>query len=179
MTKPRETAYLIVIITLIGLCDQLWYSYRYRPARAIRVYYNRDIQANEQVIATIQNADRFVYFAVYTFTRTDIADALLGAKHRGLDVQGIVDKGQLKSLTDQQKIVDELTAAGIPVETQNHSALMHIKTVVTDKGYASGSYNWTKAATDDNDEILEVGTDELLRRQYERDIKEVLDRYKQ
>ena len=35
---------------------------------------------------------------------------------------------------------------------------MHLKVLVTEK-HASGSYNWTSAATNLNDEVLEVGRD--------------------
>lgn len=178
MTKTREFFYIIIIILLIACCGQFYYSYNYLPANETRVYYNHDIEANKEIINVIRGADKFVYFAVYTFTRADIRDALLAAKYKGLDVEGIMDKGQNVSIKEQTKIVDELKDAGIPVAVQDHSALMHIKTVVTDKGYASGSYNWTAAATNSNDEVLEVGHNELVRKQYERAIKEVLSKYK-
>ena len=54
---------------------------------------------------------------------------------------------------------------------------MHLKTVVTEKSYASGSFNWTSAATNLNDEVLEVGRDETVRSQYEKTVREVLERY--
>ncbi len=141
------------------------------------VYYNHETEADQKIIAIIQQASKFVYFSVYTFTLPDIKDALLGAKHRGLKVAGIVDKNQLASLPSQKKIVAELERAGIPIETQNHSAIMHMKVVVTDNGYVSGSYNWTAAATNDNDEVIEVGHSEGVRRQYERVVKTVLHKY--
>ncbi len=102
-----------------------------------------------------------MYFAVYTFTRDDIKDALLGAKFRGLIVQGIVDKDQTASLVSQTKLVKTLRDAGIPVAVQSHSGIMHLKAVVTDHGYISGSYNWTAAATKVNDEVIEVGRDDI------------------
>jgi phosphatidylserine/phosphatidylglycerophosphate/cardiolipin synthase-like enzyme len=55
---------------------------------------------------------------------------------------------------------------------------MHIKALVTDKAYISGSYNWTQAATTLNDEVLEIGRDEGMRKQYERIMKEVIGRYR-
>jgi len=175
--KTKEGIYWGIILVLLILCGKFYYSHYYAPAQEIRVYYNRDTQENKQIISLIQNADRFVYFAIYTFTRTDIADALLGAKHRGLDIRGVVDANQLKSLPNQQKIVQELRSAGIPIVIQDHSALMHIKAIVTEKGYASGSYNWTATATDQNDEVLEIGADEMVRKQYESILKKVFQKY--
>jgi phosphatidylserine/phosphatidylglycerophosphate/cardiolipin synthase-like enzyme len=177
--KRRETIYLIIITILAGTCGQFYYSYHYKPAQnqEIQIIYNHDRQANVEVTDLIQNADRFVYFAIYTFTREDIRDALLGAKHRGLDVRGIMDKNQSKSIDAQKQIVRELEEAGIPLVFNDHNYIMHMKTVVTDKGYISGSYNWTAAATDNNDEIMEIGNEEKIRKQYERTVLEVIDKY--
>lgn len=176
----RDAVYLLVIALLLATCGQFYYSYHYKPhaARQVAVYYNQDHQLNTEVTRTIQDADKFVYFAIYTFTREDIRDALLAAKYRGLDVRGIMDRKQSESLTGQRAIVRELEKAGIPIVFNDHSYIMHLKTVVTDKGYVSGSYNWTAAGTNLNDEIIEVGRDEDIRRQFERTILGIIERYK-
>lgn len=177
----RDVVYFIIIILLTALCGQFWYTYKYKPAqeRDVRIYYNQDQQANIEVTRTIQDAEKFVYFAIYTFTRDDIRDALLAAKYRGLEVRGIIDKNQSKAIDSQKAIVKELQDAGIDVVFNDHSYIMHLKTVVTDKGWVSGSYNWTTAATNLNDEIIEVGNDEDLRKQYEDTIRKIIDHYKQ
>lgn len=179
MKLSRDAYYLAVIILLIALCGQFFYTYKYEPEskREIQVYYNQDIEANKKIISEIQNADKFVYFAVYTFTRNDIKDVLLGAKHKGLDVQGITDASQVKKIELQGKIIKELREAGIPIAVQDHLGIMHLKTLVTDKSYASGSYNWTAAATNINDEVLEIGRDEEIRRQYEKVLRQLFDKY--
>ncbi len=179
MKLTRDAIYIVIILLLIALCGQFYYSYHYQPQseRRVKVYYNQDIQTNKKVTEVIQNADQYVYFAIYTFTRDDIKDALLGAKHRGLDVRGVVDRDQSNKIEDQRNIIKELKDAGIPIVTQDHSAIMHMKTVVTEKEYASGSYNWTSAATNLNDEVIEFGQDEYLRKQYESVLRELFKRY--
>lgn len=179
MSRTKEFLYITIIIVLMAAMGQVLYSYQYVPhqERKVAIYYNRDVEANRKVIETIQNANAFVYFAVYTFTRNDIKDALLGAKHRGLDVRGVTDKDQLAKVELQGKIIKELKEAGIPVSTQDHLGIMHLKTVVTDTGYVSGSYNWTGAATNLNDEVIEVGTDESIRKQYETVLRKLLRKY--
>lgn len=180
-SKPRyrDGVYLIVIALLIALCGQFYYTYHYKPAaeRDIRIYYNHDIAANQEITKMIQDADQFVYFAIYTFTREDIRDALLAAKYRGLEVRGIVDKKQSFGLDSQEKIIKELQNAGVDIVFNNHSYIMHLKTVVTEKGYVTGSYNWTASATDSNDEIIEVGYDEDVRRQYQKTLEEIISKY--
>jgi hypothetical protein len=68
-----------------------------------------------------------------------------------------------------------LVAANIRVLTQKHpEGIMHIKALVTENAYASGSYNWTDGANNVNDEVLEIGTNENVRKQYLAIIKRLL-----
>ena len=141
----------------------------------IRVIYSLDSRQNDrEIIRLIDGADKFVYFAVYYFTQKDIAEALLRAKRRGLIVEGITDREGAKQ-SSNGSIVKLLQSGGIPVETQRHlDGIMHMKVLVTDKAYASGSYNWTQAATEANDEVLEIGTDGRIRGEYLAIVKRVL-----
>jgi len=146
------------------------------PAKgSVRVIYSLDKKQNDrELVSVIDNAKKYVYFAIYEFTLDDVADALVRAKERGVDVRGIMDKKN--SLTSYETgIVAKLKSAGIPLETQTHpDGIMHIKALVTENAYASGSYNWTYSATNVNDEVLEIGTDSGLRETYEALIKKLL-----
>jgi len=179
MQPKRDIFYLLTIIILLALLGQFYYSYHYKPQeeREVWVFYNQDHQLNKEIISIIQNADQFVYFAVYTFTREDIKDALLAAKYRGLNVVGITDRQQMKAVESQKKLIGELRDKGIPVYEQDHSAIMHLKVLVTEKAYASGSFNWTSAATNLNDEVLEIGRDESIRKKYQNILEEIFHLY--
>jgi phosphatidylserine/phosphatidylglycerophosphate/cardiolipin synthase-like enzyme len=139
------------------------------------ILYSLDKRQNDRaILRLIDDANRYAYFAVYTFTKMDIADALIRAKRRGVDVQGITDLEQ-SQIPEEAAVIQKLRAAGIPVETQKHPrGIMHVKALVTDRAYAIGSYNWTWSATNVNDEILEIGDDENVRGQYFAIIKKVL-----
>lgn len=149
-------------------------------AGTIRVLYSLDAKQNDkEIIALIDDAQSTIYFAMYEFTLRDIADALVAAKERGLTVKGLVDKGESENSYDAP-IMAELRAAGIPVETEHHAdgnGIMHIKAIVTDKAYALGSYNWTSSATNENDEVLEIGTDPTLRTTYENILTRLIEKY--
>jgi phosphatidylserine/phosphatidylglycerophosphate/cardiolipin synthase-like enzyme len=177
MKLKRDAAYLLIIAFLTASCLALYYSRQYLPQHETKVYYNQEHELNKEIISAIQNAHSFVYFAVYTFTRQDIANALLAAKYRGLTVIGITDTQQYQTASGQKKLIDDLRAHGIPVYEQNTSGIMHMKALVTDQVYASGSYNWTSAATTINDEILEVGRDQTTRRQYQTILEELFRKY--
>jgi len=145
-----------------------------------RVIYSLDAKQNDQEIIALINASHdHIYFAMYEFTLGDIADALVAAKKRGVDVEGLVDAGESADSYDAP-IIAKLTAAGIPVETEKHpdgSGIMHIKAIVIDSSYAIGSYNWTESATKENDELLEIGTDPGLVATYTSILKRLIAQY--
>lgn len=150
-------------------------------ANSVRLLYSLDQKQNDkEIIALIDGAKDHIYFAIYTFTLPSIADALVAAKKRGVLVKGIVDSEQ-SSNSYGAPIIAKLQAAGISVVTEKHATgngIMHIKTLVTESAYATGSYNWTKSATTINDEILEIGTNPALRQAYENILKKLLEAYK-
>ena len=141
----------------------------------VRVLYSLDRERDDrELVSLIDKAHDHVHFAIYEFTLTDVADALVRAKRRGVDVRGILDRDNSTS-SYESPIVNELTRAGIPLETQQHvNGIMHIKALVTENAYASGSYNWTHSATTENDEILEIGTNPALRARYEQILSRLL-----
>jgi hypothetical protein len=146
-----------------------------------RLVYSLDKKQNDkELIALIDEAEEYIYFAIYTFTLPSIAEALVEAKKRGVDVRGIVDSEQIRS-SYGAPILKILTEGNIPVVTEKHASgngIMHIKLLVTESAYATGSYNWTKSATTINDEILEIGTDPAMREAYETVVRRLLEAYK-
>lgn len=150
------------------------------PPDSIRVLYSLTARRNDrEIIALVDSAHAHVYFAMYEFTLRDIADALVAAKKRGVDVEGVVDSEE-SSKSYGRPIVAELLAAGIPVKTEKHDSgngIMHIKALATEQAYAVGSYNWTASATTENDELLEIGTSPQLVQTYGGILKKLIDQY--
>ncbi len=150
------------------------------PPDSVRILYSLDERQNDrQLVSLIDAAKTRVYFAIYEFTLRDVADALVRAKRRGVDVRGLVDARESVKPYDQP-VIAELAAAGIPLETEHHpdgEGIMHIKAMVTDTAYALGSYNWTGAATRENDELLEIGTDPKLVASYAAILEKLLSAY--
>lgn len=142
----------------------------------VKLFYSLDSKENDkELINVIDHANKYIYFAIYTFTKDNIADALIRAKERGVQVSGIIDLSQSKTASEVP-LLQKLKDAGIDFKPQKHkSGIMHIKALVTENDFALGSYNWTEAATFENDEILEIGQDHNLHDQVLRIIKEVID----
>jgi phosphatidylserine/phosphatidylglycerophosphate/cardiolipin synthase-like enzyme len=124
------------------------------------------------VIEAIEDAQHSIQFMVFSFTHDDIASALIDAADRGVEVTGIFDKSQASG---RYSVDDELAMAGIPVlldGNENTSGWaggkLHHKVLVVDAGTPSrptvitGSMNWSKAGTNDNDEnLVRVQSSEL------------------
>jgi hypothetical protein len=100
---------------------------------------------------------------------------IMRAKKRGLEVSGITDRQASKE--SNKNIVAKLEQAGVDIKIRNNNeGIMHIKTVVTDDAYVSGSFNWTQSATISNDEVIEIGTNESVRKKYLEIIKKLLQK---
>lgn len=145
-----------------------------------KIIYSQEGKPENAIIDILQHAHKYAYFAVYTITRQDIADALIAAKLRGVDVKGISDLNQEISVPSEKYTLKKLAKYNIPVELPDKiKGLMHIKMLVTDNAYASGSFNWTYSASENNDDILESGKIESIRLNYLAIFKNMYSKYKE
>jgi len=120
----------------------------------VRVYFSPRGGCDQALVNLAHSATKYVDAACYTFTLDSIADQLMAAKQRGVRVRVIVDRTQG---VQQSSKVAKLSRAGIQVKLNSHSGLMHDKFLVVDgKNVATGSFNWTRAAIEKNDENLVV-----------------------
>ena len=107
-----------------------------------------------RVIKLIDGAKKSVYLQCYSFTSKPIAIALLKAKRRGVDVQIVTDKSQIKT---NGSLVTRLHQKKIPVFVDHLVAIAHNKTMIIDgRIVLTGSYNWTNAAEKRNAENLVI-----------------------
>jgi phosphatidylserine/phosphatidylglycerophosphate/cardiolipin synthase-like enzyme len=113
----------------------------------------------DRAVARLAHASQtYLDAACYTFTLDAVADELIAAKRRGVNVRVILDRQQAGQTWSTAK---RLLAARIPVKVNSHSGLMHDKFLVADgHSVATGSYNWTNAATHKNDESLALFSNE-------------------
>ena len=94
--------------------------------------------------------------AIYSITDTDIINSIVDAKQRGVNVRIITDATQSASKS-QNAAFDILRNAGIIIKINKHSGLMHLKVTIVDKQIVTtGSFNYTSAAENINDEVFVV-----------------------
>jgi phosphatidylserine/phosphatidylglycerophosphate/cardiolipin synthase-like enzyme len=102
----------------------------------------------------IDAAKTRVVVQAYSFTSKPIAEALVAAHVRGVDVQAIQD-GQESQ--DQYSILPKLIAAGIPCLVDRVHQIAHNKVMVIDgKIVVTGSFNFTFTADHRNAENVVV-----------------------
>jgi phosphatidylserine/phosphatidylglycerophosphate/cardiolipin synthase-like enzyme len=112
------------------------------------------------IIETIARARRQVLVQAFSFTHDGIADALIAAHWRGVDVRLIADGEQTRKMRREQ--ISAIAAAGVPVWLDNEHLSAHDKVMVVDADDAkaaaviTGSYNFTKAAQYRNGENVLV-----------------------
>ncbi|MEO7725918.1 MAG: phospholipase D family protein [Burkholderiales bacterium] len=114
--------------------------------------------ADEMIIAAINAAHLQVLVQAYSFTHRRIADALVRARSRGVEVALIVDHEQSRA---SPAIVHVILHAGVPVLVDAQHAAAHNKIIVIDAGHAdcavvTGSFNFTYAAQHRNAENVLV-----------------------
>lgn len=102
----------------------------------------------------IKDAVEKIDLAMYSFTRQDLANALIAVKGRGVIIRVVMDYGQ--SQQTSSKLVP-LRASGIAVHTlrgkSGTSAIMHHKFLLVDGNRGvTGSFNWSGAAQTGNHE---------------------------
>ena len=115
--------------------------------------------ASGLILDSLRKARRQVLVQAYGFTHKDIAQALVEARRRGVEVQVIADRQQTETLATS--LVGWLVAQGVPVWIDAEHAAAHNKVMVIDNGLPevaliTGSFNFTHAAQHRNAENLLV-----------------------
>jgi phosphatidylserine/phosphatidylglycerophosphate/cardiolipin synthase-like enzyme len=129
-------------------------------ANQISSYFSRVGDHPEaELISLYDRAQSSIDVASYSLTYPSIIKALTDAKKRGVKVRVITDRIQTAGKT-QRVAVDDLLLNGIVVKNNHFSGLMHLKMSVVDGAVATtGSYNYTKNATEQNEEMLVIITE--------------------
>lgn len=116
------------------------------------------------LVSTINEAKQSIYVQAYSFTSKPIADSLVAAEHRGVNVFIILDKSQLKQRDSQLHAVFD---AHIPIWIDSKVAIAHNKVMIIDgREVVTGSFNFTNSAQERNAENMLIVNDNVLANQY-------------
>ena len=118
----------------------------------IRIYFSPYDKTSQYIIPLINNAKQYIYIPAFVVTHDKIANAIINAKKRGIDVKIIIDANNYSSMHSK---CPELRKNKIPVKTENYAGKIHSKTMIIDDTYLIiGSMNFSASGERWNDENL-------------------------
>jgi phosphatidylserine/phosphatidylglycerophosphate/cardiolipin synthase-like enzyme len=128
------------------------------------VYFSPNGECTDAIVRELDKAQSTVLVQAYSFTSYKIAKGLLDAHKRGVKVEVILDKSQK---SDQYSSADLLANSGMSVKIGSQHAIAHNKVMIIDgETVITGSFNFTKAAEENNAENLLVIHDRKLAERY-------------
>lgn len=117
------------------------------------------------LLDAINEANNTLDIAIYNFEDKEIAQVILNAHNRGVNVRIITDASKAKK-NDQAAILNEFSQNNIDVKI-NTARKMHLKTaIIDDRLIVTGSYNFTEASADENLEQLMILSNEELAQEW-------------
>ena len=130
----------------------------------IEVYFSPGVSCTEAILRELSNAKQAVHVQAYSFTSQPIARALTDAEKRGVKVIAILDAS---NRTKNYSAADFLAHEGVETYVDSMHAIAHNKIMIIDgTTVLTGSFNFTKAAEENNAENLLVIDDAALAAKY-------------
>jgi phosphatidylserine/phosphatidylglycerophosphate/cardiolipin synthase-like enzyme len=123
------------------------------------------------VLGLINGANSSIHMMIYEFSNTQLANALVAAKDRGVSVEIVMDESE--AVNDNLAVVSILNQGAVPLRIYSPpDGIVHDKVaIIDDRLVITGSYNWSYSANDDNDENLLVLYSSSLASQYGADFQ--------
>lgn len=117
---------------------------------AVKLFFSPNGGCAQHIIDTINQAEKEIYIAIYSFTQPSIANALVAAKKRGVDIHILANNpgnhSQLPYLKKEHKM---------DIYIDSRPRAFHHKWLAVDKKILiTGSYNYSKNAEKKNNEII-------------------------
>ena len=136
----------------------------------VEVWFGPQDEPANMLVDAINSAQQSIDFCIYAFTLDEVAQAMIQAKNRGVQVRGIFDEGTISDTPTQFYTLQE---AGVDVRTDPCPYAFHHKFMVidrdgTDPVVITGSGNWSFSGTARNDEnFLVVHSSSMAQTYYE------------
>ena len=152
----RFRVILMTVLRRITLAVLLGLTSPAMAATDIEVGFSPEGTARQLVLDTIGSAQHSVQMLAYSFQATDITQALVDAKKRGVDVRVVIDKKRNLGKASK-KAMDFVSRNGVELRTSDHFHLQHDKTLIVDgTTVETGSFNYAASAETLNSENVVV-----------------------
>lgn len=158
----RVSLFLLSFILVAFIISAIYAQTPTQIAAQIEVLFSPQDNCAQEIISEIDKAKDYVYVAMYYFTSRPIAQALIRARDRGVDVKVCLDEEQPTYEYSKSRFLEN---KGINIKLIGGSGIMHNKfCIIDDYVTITGSYNWTVSADLKNDEnVLVIKSKEITR----------------
>lgn len=107
---------------------------------------------DEVIIEEIETAQQQIRFMIFSFTHDGIGNAMIDRANAGVDVRGVFES---RGSTTQYAEFPHMLEAGLDVRQDVNSYICHHKVIIIDDHTVlTGSFNFSRNATETNDENL-------------------------
>lgn len=140
----------------------------------VDTYFSPDDHVLTALYNLLSESQASIYFLAFSFTSNELGAIVREKAEAGLDVKGVMDEEQIKS--NQGTEFDPFRQAGLDVLIDGIDGQMHHKIFIVDgKIVALGSYNFSRAAEERNDENVVVVYDERIAEFFMQEFERVYD----
>lgn len=149
----RKIFILITILSLI-VGKSVCFAANFAVNSTYNICFTPGENCSNKIIKAIAQAKQEILVQAYSFSDISIAEALILAKTRGVDVKIILDKSQLKA---RYTLIPYLISNNINPVIDDEPAIAHNKIILLDRHVVvGGSYNFTQAAKNKNAENVVI-----------------------
>lgn len=121
------------------------------------LYFSPTDQVNSRILNFIKTAQEDLYFALYTFTRVDLANQIINRNKEGVYTAGIF--GEVSGSSSAAYDVLKPAVGDSLIKVYTKSYIFHHKYCIIDQSnpfsdpqLLTGSHNWSRSADESNDE---------------------------
>ena len=127
----------------------------------IETYFSPDDHVLTALYNLLSESEESIYFLAFSFTSNELGEIIRTKAEAGLDIKGVMDKEQVASNTGTE--FDPFRQAGLDVLIDGIDGQMHHKVFIVDeKIVVLGSYNFSRAAEERNDENIIIVYNEKI-----------------
>jgi phosphatidylserine/phosphatidylglycerophosphate/cardiolipin synthase-like enzyme len=153
---------------IVGLLFALALAPRLAHANEIQVCFSPPLpqgcDPTQTIIEALNSAQHEILVQAFSFTSASIATTIVNARKRGVDVRVILDKSNARRGYSGATFLEH---ANVPVLIDAQHAIAHNKVMIIDRQTViTGSFNFTKAAEQNNAENLVLIHNSAIAEQY-------------
>jgi phosphatidylserine/phosphatidylglycerophosphate/cardiolipin synthase-like enzyme len=128
------------------------------------IFFSPEDGVAQHVLEQINNAQGSIRVMAFSFTSSEIADAIIERQAAGVVVQVVMER---QNASGTGAVFGRLESGGVNVLEDGSCYILHHKAmIIDDQIVITGSYNFTNSAERSNDENLVIVSDPALARAF-------------